>query len=59
MCVDEVDCDRLTSKLMMCSMGSRTDEKISKNELKQFTAAVLHNVSPTRTFDLDSFEKAY
>ena len=59
MCVDEIDCHRLTKKLMMCSIGSRTDESITKLELMNFSTEVLRKVMPNRKFDRVAFEKGY
>ena len=57
--VDENDCDKLTSKLMLMSFGSTTDNKVTKQQLRHFTEQVLENTCKKRKFNEDSFERGF
>ena len=57
--VDGNDCDRLTRKLMLCSMGSKNDRQISKTELRDFTTMLMTKCYSKQKFDEENFERGY
>ena len=49
--VDEIDCDRLAKRLIVCSMGGTNELKVNKGVLLLFTKTILKSVCPGKTFD--------